>query len=81
MDRAIARGDIGLRHMCLIGHYAAVDSPDSVGANTVHGPGPFNLSTRPAAFTAATRVWNCPAAAAVGARRTTALVVALGPRE
>jgi hypothetical protein len=24
MDHAIARGDIGLRHMCLIGHYAAV---------------------------------------------------------
>src|SRR3984885_4015860 len=30
-----------------------------VGANTVNGPGPFSVSTRPAAFTAATSVvWS-----------------------
>src|SRR5277367_1330449 len=30
-----------------------------VGANTVNGPGPFSVSTSPAAFTAATRVvWS-----------------------
>src|SRR5579871_3252702 len=30
-----------------------------VGANTVNGPGPDSVSTRPAAFTAATRVvWS-----------------------
>src|SRR5271166_5911172 len=36
----------------------------SVGAKTVKGPLPFKVSTSPAAFTAATRVLNCPAAAA-----------------
>ncbi len=35
----------------------------SVGANTVNGPGPFSVSTSPAAFTAATRVLNFPATA------------------
>ena len=30
-----------------------------VGANTVNGPGPYSVSTRPAAFTAATSVvWS-----------------------
>src|SRR6201991_4347447 len=35
-----------------------------VGANTVNGPGPDSVSTRPAAFTAATSVvwsWDCEA--------------------
>src|SRR5271165_3753355 len=36
----------------------------SVGAKTVKGPLPFKVSTSPAAFTAATRVLNCPAPAA-----------------
>jgi hypothetical protein len=31
----------------------------SVGANIVNGPGPLNTSTRPAAFTAVTRVPKC----------------------
>ena len=35
-----------------------------VGANTVKGPAPFNVSTRPAAFTAATKVvWSAEPAA------------------
>ena len=37
----------------------------SVGANTVNGPLPLSVSTRPAAFTAATRVLKLPAATAV----------------
>jgi len=37
----------------------------SVGANTVNGPSPFNVSTKSAAFTAATNVLNDPAATAV----------------
>src|SRR5579864_2721144 len=37
----------------------------SVGANTVNGPGPFNVSTNPAAFTAATNVVKLPAETAV----------------
>src|SRR5512141_2392695 len=37
----------------------------SVGANTVKGPGPLNVSTSPAAFTASTRVLKSPAATAV----------------
>ena len=37
----------------------------SLGANTVKGPSLFSVSTRPAAFTAATRVVNSPAATAV----------------
>ena len=37
----------------------------SVGANTVNGPLPFRVSTRPAAFTAATSVLKDPAEAAV----------------
>ncbi len=37
----------------------------SLGAKTVNGPGPFSVSTRPAAVTAATRVLNEPAATAV----------------
>ena len=36
----------------------------SVGAKTVNGPGPWRVSTRPAAFTAATSVvWSFEAAA------------------
>ena len=34
------------------------------GAKTVNGPGPLRVSTSPPAFTAATRVSNCPAPAA-----------------
>src|SRR5215213_5899979 len=37
----------------------------SVGAKTVNGPGPLRVSTRPAAFTAATRVVKLPFDAAV----------------
>src|SRR3954471_16161356 len=37
----------------------------SVGANTVNGPLPFKVSTSPAAFSAAARVLNDPAATAV----------------
>ena len=37
----------------------------SVGANTVNGPSPLSVSTRPAAVAAASRVLNEPAAAAV----------------
>ena len=37
----------------------------SVGAKTVNGPGPFSVSTSPAAWSAAARVWNEPAATAV----------------
>ena len=37
----------------------------SVGANTVNGPLPFKVSTKPAALTAATRVLKLPAATAV----------------
>ena len=37
----------------------------SVGANTVNGPLPFSVSTRPAACSAAARVLNDPAATAV----------------
>ena len=36
----------------------------SVGANTVNGPLPESVSTRPAAFTAATRVLKLPASTA-----------------
>ena len=37
----------------------------SVGAKTVKGPSPLSVSTRPAAFTAATSVLKLPAATAV----------------
>ena len=37
----------------------------SVGANTVKGPGPWSVSTSPAALTAARRVLNEPASVAV----------------
>lgn len=37
----------------------------SVGANTVKGPGPFNVSTKPAAPRAAAKVEKDPAATAV----------------
>ena len=37
----------------------------SVGANTVNGPGPFRVSTRPAALSAVASVLNCPAETAV----------------
>src|SRR5271165_2272898 len=37
----------------------------SAGANTVKGPGPFRVSTSPAALTAATSVVKFPAATAV----------------
>ncbi len=37
----------------------------SVGASTVNGPGPCNVSTRPAAVSAVARVLNVPAATAV----------------
>ena len=37
----------------------------SVGANTVNGPAPFNVSTSPAALTAATSVLKSPAETAV----------------
>ena len=33
----------------------------SVGANTVNGPGPLSVSTRPAASTAASKVLKVPA--------------------
>jgi hypothetical protein len=37
----------------------------SVGANTVNGPGPLRVSTRPAALSAVARVLKLPAATAV----------------
>jgi len=37
----------------------------SVGANTVNGPGPLRVSTRPAACSAVARVLKSPAATAV----------------
>ena len=37
----------------------------SVGANTVNGPGPFNVVTRSAAFSAAASVLKLPAETAV----------------
>ena len=40
----------------------------SVGANTVNGPLPFNVSTRPAASTAVTKVLNFPPFTAVSTK-------------
>jgi hypothetical protein len=45
-----------------LGNFA---NASSVGAKTVNGPAPFNVSTNFAAVTAATRVLNVPAATAV----------------
>src|SRR6201992_472654 len=39
--------------------FGSISNASFVGAKTVNGPGPCNVSTRPAAFTAATRVvWS-----------------------
>src|SRR5690606_8603159 len=49
----------------------------SVGANTVNGPGPLSVSTRPAASSDAARVLNWPAATAVWTISAWARVLAL----
>ena len=91
MDHAIARGDIGLRHMYLIGHYAAVHSPGLV-LRLVHmehsglsgrlefraGEDKHELAEGDAIYFDSTVPHGYRR---VGAKRTTALVVALGPRE
>jgi len=51
----------------------------SVGANTVNGPLPFSVSTRPAALSAAARVPKLPAATAVSTMSLVALDLSPSP--
>ncbi len=50
---------------------------ESVGANTVNGPGPFNVSTRLAAVTAVTSVVKSPAPTAVSTMSVESRVYAI----